>query len=215
MTGSIPFTLESWSKAFLALPIGWPSRPRDWTGTGTRKFCNWLNAEPRWRWRLRHCEEGYETSLFWGSLMIALFLRCVGSIGFRSLLLGMFTAALVFAIAFFLSTPRSFSLSKLDVLNPAHAASALIGNGRFAGKTAKSVRTWNILRFASFVSALAKKSAPSLPSSRSSKGSRSGRVRSRATHWFNWTGSFVRGRSCLCAECRLQRSTSLNVRLRV
>jgi len=83
--------------------------------------------------------------------MIALFLRCVGLIGFRSLLLGMFAATLVFAIAFFLSTPRSFSLSKLNVLNPAHAANALIGNGRFAEKTAKSVRTWNILRLASFV----------------------------------------------------------------
>jgi hypothetical protein len=85
--------------------------------------------------------------------MFALFLRCIGLIGFRSLLLGMFAAALVFGIAFFLSTPRSFSLSKLDVLNPAHAASALIGQARFAGGSAKSMRTWNILHAASFVSA--------------------------------------------------------------
>ncbi len=85
--------------------------------------------------------------------MIALFLRCFGLIGFRSFLLGMFVAAIVFAMAFFLSTPRSFSLSKLNMLNPSHAANALIGNGRYAGKSAKSVRPWNILRFASFVSA--------------------------------------------------------------
>ena len=65
----------------------------------------------------------------------------------------MFAAEFVFAMAFFLSTPRSFSLSKLNVLNPSRAANALIGNGRFAGKSAKSVRPWNILRFASFVSA--------------------------------------------------------------
>ena len=38
---------------YLALLIGCPSRPSNRTGTGTRKFSNWLNAEPRWYWRLR------------------------------------------------------------------------------------------------------------------------------------------------------------------
>ncbi|HTD14334.1 MAG TPA: hypothetical protein VK673_04110 [Chthoniobacterales bacterium] len=85
--------------------------------------------------------------------MVSIFLRLIGFIGFRAMLLGMFAAALLFSIAFFFATPKFFSLSKLDLLNPAHAANALIGNGRFAGGSPRPVRTWIILRFAAFVSA--------------------------------------------------------------
>lgn len=86
--------------------------------------------------------------------MVSIFLRLlIGFIGFRAMLLGMFAAALLFSTAFFFATPKFFSLPKLDLLNPAHAANALIGNGQFAGGSPRPVRTWIILRFAAFVSA--------------------------------------------------------------
>ena len=71
-------------------------------------------------------------------------------IGFRAILLGMFTTTLLFTIGYFASTPGAFSLPKFNVFNPAHA---LIGNSRVSGVSPKEFQTWIVLHSAAFVSA--------------------------------------------------------------
>jgi hypothetical protein len=71
-------------------------------------------------------------------------------IGFRALLLGMFTTTLLFTIGYFASTPDAFSLPKFNMFNPART---LIGNSRISRGSAKEMQTWKVLHSAAFVSA--------------------------------------------------------------
>jgi hypothetical protein len=71
-------------------------------------------------------------------------------IGFRAMLLGMFTATVIFIIGYFASSPDSFSLPKFNFVNPAWA---LIGNGRIPRSPVADRETWKVLHSAAFVSA--------------------------------------------------------------
>jgi hypothetical protein len=71
-------------------------------------------------------------------------------IGFRAMLLGMFTATLLFTIGYFGSSPNALALPEFNMFNPTHA---LIGNGRMSRGPVKHFQTWKVLHSAAFVSA--------------------------------------------------------------